>query len=77
MTLRGKYPDLCTVSLFLYVMVLKTISLGCGVWASLMLFLSPAGQGLGWKIMKQLLCCRDCVCVCVTFLHQPLYLIYL
>ena len=30
---------LCTVSLLLYLMVLKTISPGCGVLASLMLFL--------------------------------------
>ena len=28
----------CTVALFLYLMVLKIISPGCGVWASLMLF---------------------------------------
>ena len=34
-----KYLNLCTVSLLLYFMVLKTISPGCGVWASLMLFL--------------------------------------
>ena len=34
-----KYSSLCTVSLLLYVMVLKTISPGCGVRASLMLFL--------------------------------------
>ena len=32
------YPNLCTVSLLIYFMVLKTISPGCGVWASLMLF---------------------------------------
>ena len=32
------YPDLCTVSLLLYPMGLKTISPGCGVQASLMLF---------------------------------------
>ena len=32
------YPDLCTLSLLLYPMVLKTISPGCGVRASLMLF---------------------------------------
>ena len=30
--------DLCTVSLLLYLMALKTISPGSGVWASLMLF---------------------------------------
>ena len=34
-------PDLCTVSILLYLMVLKMISLNCGVQASLMLFLSP------------------------------------
>ena len=33
------FPNLCTVSLHLYLMVLKTISPGCGVRASLMLFL--------------------------------------
>ena len=38
LTLLLKYPDLCTVSLLLYLMVLKTISPGCGVRASLMLF---------------------------------------
>ena len=32
------YPDLCTFSLLLYPMVLKTISPGFGVRASLMLF---------------------------------------
>ena len=39
LTFLGKCPNLCTVSLLLYLMVLKTISRGCGVWASLMLFL--------------------------------------
>ena len=38
LTLLWKYPNLCTVSLLLYLMVLKTISLGSGVRASLMLF---------------------------------------
>ena len=33
-----KYPSLCTISLFLYVMVLKTISPDYGVRASLILF---------------------------------------
>ena len=33
-----KYPSLCTISLLLYVMVLKTISPDYGVQASLMLF---------------------------------------
>ena len=42
MTLHWKYSCLCTVSLLRYVMVLKTISRlgGCGVRASLMLFLT-------------------------------------
>ena len=34
-------PNLCTVSLLLYLMVLKTIFPGCGVRASLMLFFYP------------------------------------
>ena len=38
LTLLWKYPNLCTVSLLLYLMVLKTISPGCGVRAYLMLF---------------------------------------
>ena len=32
-------PDLCTVSLLLYLMVSKTVSPGSGVWAYQMLFL--------------------------------------
>ena len=35
---------ICTVSLLLYHMVLKTISPGCGVQASLMLFLIRDGS---------------------------------
>ena len=38
MTLRWKYSGLCTVSLLLYVMVLKNISPSCGVRAYLILF---------------------------------------
>ena len=34
-----KVSQTCTVSLFLYIMVLKTFFPGCGVWASLLLFL--------------------------------------
>ena len=34
------YLELCTVTLLLYLMVLKNISPGCGVPASLMLFFS-------------------------------------
>ena len=37
-------PDLCTVSFFLYLMMLKTISPGCGVQSSPMLFLPTCGQ---------------------------------
>ena len=37
-TFKILYPGICTVSLLLYLMVLKTISPGCGVQASLMLF---------------------------------------
>ena len=33
--LKSAYPDLCTVSLLVYLMVLKNISPGFGVWASL------------------------------------------
>ena len=33
-----EYSNLCTVSLLLYLMVLKTVSPGCGVQVSLMLF---------------------------------------
>ena len=40
-TVLCKCPDLCTFSLFLYFMVLKTISPACGVQAFLMLFYIP------------------------------------
>ena len=59
-----KYPDLCTVSLLLDLMVLKTISPGCGVWASLMLFFFVSFQNtdiqgstfLVWSQTHSLLC---------------------
>ena len=38
LTLLSKFPDLCTVSLLQNIMIVKTISPGCGVRASLMLF---------------------------------------
>ena len=45
-------------------MVLKTISPGCGVGLSLMLFLSPAGPPHSVCV---------CVSVCVTFLRRAVH----
>ena len=41
-----KVSDICTVPLLLYLMVLKTISPGCGVQASLMLYFQTFGSGV-------------------------------
>ena len=72
LTLLWKYPNLCTVSLLLYLMVLKTIFPGCGVRASLMLFfyLPLAGR----EIIKRIPCVCSCVIECVSRFYKGLYI---
>ena len=50
---------LCTVSLLLYLMVLKTISPGCGVRASLMLILNILKSSNNTTIVAT----EDCCCL--------------
>ena len=48
-----KYQDLCTVSLLLYLMALKIIPPGCGIRASVMLFLIVYTTG-HWNVTEKL-----------------------
>ena len=57
---------LCTVSLLLYVMVLKTISPGGGAWASLMLFLK------NWERMHKVM---DVLPLCHKVAYEPLMVV--
>ena len=58
----------CTVSLLLYVMVLRTVSPGCGVRASLMLFFisrrALAREG-DYEMMSVCACVYECMRACV------------